>query len=90
MGVTVYGASLDDVKDMKAFADAQNLGFQLLSDTDGSAARKYGVLAEGASWTGRVTFVIDDEGVLRKIDEGVQVKTHGEDLLLMVEELMSE
>ncbi len=90
MGVDVYGASLDDVKDMKAFADAQKLQFQLLSDPDGSAARKYGVLAQGAKWTGRVTFVIDDAGVLRKIDKGVSVKTHGEDLLLMVEELMAE
>lgn len=90
MGVDVYGASLDDVKDLKAFADKQKLEFQLLSDPDGSAARKYGVLAEGASWTGRVTFVIDDAGVLRKIDNNVKVGSHGEDLLFMVEELMAE
>ena len=90
MGVSVYGASLDDVQDMRSFAEKQKLGFQLLSDPDGSAGRKYGVLKDGASWTGRVTFVIDDKGVLRKIDEGVNVRSHGEDLLLLVEELMAE
>ncbi len=90
MGVDVYGVSLDDVQDMKAFAEAQKLNFKLLSDPDGGVARKYGVLAKGARWAGRVTFLIDDEGVLRHVDDGVQVKSHGEDLLLKVEELMFE
>jgi len=88
MGVTVYGMSLDDVGDMAAFAEAQELNFLLVSDPDGSAARKYGVLGDGARWTGRVTFVIDDKGILRHVDREVSVKSHGEDLVLQVADLM--
>jgi len=89
-GVRVYGASLDDVKDMAAFVKKEKLNFQLLSDPDGSAARKFGVLAKDAKWTGRVTFVIDTDGVLRNVDDGVKVRSHGEDLVQLLEELMAE
>jgi len=34
--------------------------------------------------------VIDDRGVLRKIVDKVHVRSHGEDLAVMVEELMAE
>ena len=89
-GVKVYGASLDGVKDMAAFAKEEKLNFQLLSDPDGSASRRYGVLKTDAKWTSRVTFVIDAKGVLRKIDDGVKVRSHGPDLVAAVEELMGE
>ena len=59
----------------------------MLSDPDGSVARKYGVLDPGGKYALRVTFVIDDQGVLRKVVEQVDVKKHGEDLAILVEEL---
>ena len=85
----VYGVSLDDVKSIAAFAEAQELNFPLLSDPDGSVGKKYGVLPEGSQWTQRVTFVIDDEGVLRHVDRKVNVTQHGDDLLDLLEELQS-
>ncbi len=66
---------------------SQKLNFQLLSDPDGSAAKKFGVLPEGASWTSRTTFVIDNAGVLRAIDNKVKVDAHGEDLVELIREL---
>lgn len=80
LGVTVYGVSLDDVATQKAFHEAQELNFTLLSDPDGSAAKKLGALPEGARFARRVTIVIDDKGVIRKIDDSVDVTTHGADL----------
>lgn len=80
LGVTVYGISLDDVVSQKAFHDAQELNFALLSDPDGSVAKKFGVLPPGGRFTKRVTFVIDDQGVLRRIDDQVDVASHGADL----------
>lgn len=59
----------------------------MLSDPDGSAATKYGVLDPGGQYAQRVTFVIDDQGILRKVLEQVNVKTHGEDLAVLLEEL---
>ncbi len=83
----VYGASLDDVSSLAKFAQDQELAFPLLSDPDGSAADKYGV--RRGRFTRRVTFVIDPKGVLRLIDESVDVSTHGSDLAEKIYELQS-
>lgn len=84
LGVHVFGASLDDVQDLAKFAEDQQLDFGLLSDPDGSLARKYDVLPKDGGYTNRVTFVIDGKGVLRHVDEGVQVSTHGADLAKLI------
>ena len=85
----VYGLSTDDVKSQAQFAKQQELNFKLLSDPDGSMARKYDILWRDA-YTKRVTFVIDPQGVLRAIDDGVQVTQHGQDLVTLLEELQAE
>lgn len=83
-----YGLSMDDVKSQARFVKEQKLNFQLLSDPDGSMARKYDVLWRGA-YTKRVTFVIDPKGVLRAIDDGVKVQSHGADLVALLERLQA-
>ena len=75
------------MKELAQFAEKQKLPFALLSDPDGSVATKYGVLDPAGKHAQRVTFVIDDQGVLRKVLDKVEVKTHGEDLAVLVEEL---
>ena len=35
----------------------------------------------------RVTFVLDDKGVVRHVDQAVKVDTHGADLLTLLEDL---
>jgi peroxiredoxin Q/BCP len=89
LGVDVYGVSLDDVQDQAKFAKEQNLAFKLLSDPDGSIATKYAVLAGERPYPKRVTFVIDPAGVLRAIDEKVQVESHGADLAALVRKLQA-
>ena len=83
--MSVYGISLDDVASQRAFHDAQELNFPLLSDPDGSVAAKYAVLPPGGRFTRRVTFVIDPAGVLRKIDDKVDVSAHGDQLAAWIE-----
>ena len=83
----MFGISLDSVADQKRFHEEQELNFGLLSDPDGSAAKKYGVLPEGGRWTKCVTFIIDPKGVLRAIDDEVRVESHGNDLVERVEGL---
>ena len=87
LGVQVFGLSLDDVADQAKFVKDQELTFPLLSDPDGSVAKKYGVLAKGSNYPSRVTFIIDPEGVLRQIDENVNVRGHGMDLAEMIVQL---
>lgn len=86
-GVKVYGISLDDVVSQKQFHTQQSLTYPLLSDPDGSVARRFQVLPEGKAYASRVTFVVDPAGVLRHLDRGVQVATHGADLVAVVKKL---
>ena len=88
LDTVVYGISLDDVETQGKFAKAQKLNFKLISDPDGSGADKYGV--RRGRYTRRVTFVIDEEGVLREIDESVDVSSHGSDLASLIAELQEE
>ncbi|MFT5291983.1 MAG: peroxiredoxin Q/BCP [Planctomycetota bacterium] len=79
MGVKVYGISTDDVASLAKFHKDQGLNFPLLSDPDGSVARKYGVLSK-RGYANRITFVIDERGVIIMTDESVDVSQHGSDL----------
>jgi peroxiredoxin Q/BCP len=90
VGASVHGISLDSVQELAQFAEQQKLTFPLLSDPDGSAAAKYGVLDPGVQYTKRVTFVIDDQGILRKAIEQVDVRQHGPDLAALIDELRGQ
>ena len=90
IGVDLYGISLDSVQEQAQFVEKQHLNFPLLSDPDGSVAAKYGVLEPGAQYTRRVTFVIDDQGVLRHVIDKVDVSKHGEDLAVLIDELKAK
>ena len=90
IGVAVAGISLDDVKSQKSFHEAQKLNFPLLSDPDGSVAAKYGAMMADKPYTARVTFVIDDKGVLRHVDGKVNVASHGADLAGVVRGLRGQ
>jgi peroxiredoxin len=65
----VLAISVDSFFTQKAFKDAQNLNFKLLSDFNKEASKTYGVLnndffgMKGVS--NRAAFVVDKEGILR-------------------------
>lgn len=82
----VFGISLDDVRAQAAFHAAQELNFPLLSDPDGSVAAKYGVLPPGGRFTQRKTFLIDRAGILRHVDDKVDVSKHGAALVAWIRE----
>jgi len=69
------------------FVKQQSLNFPLLSDPDGSAAGRLGAMMKDKPYAARVTFVIDDKGILRHVDTGVKVDSHGKDLVEVVRRL---
>jgi thioredoxin-dependent peroxiredoxin len=79
--------SLDDVASQAKFVEQQSLGFPLLSDTDGSAAGRLGVLMADKPYTNRITLVVDDKGIVRLVDTGVKVESHGKDLVEAIRKL---
>ena len=66
-GAEVIGISSDDIASHQAFAANHKLPFILLSDKDKSVAAKYGVGKSLGVLPGRVTFVIDKQGIIRLI-----------------------
>lgn len=62
--VNLVGISTDPPGKHRRFREQYGLTFDLLSDVDGEARQAYGV--EGLLGTQRVTFVIDEEGTIRR------------------------
>jgi len=83
----VFMVSLDEPDKNRAFAESLGTTQTLLSDESGDSARAYGVSALGGMYAQRRTFYIDREGVLRHIDEDVNVATAGQDIVAQLEAL---
>lgn len=67
LGAEVLGVSSDTVSSHQEFATSYSLPFKLLSDEDGKVRSLYGVPATLGILPGRVTYVIDQQGVVRHI-----------------------
>jgi peroxiredoxin Q/BCP len=64
-GAAVVGISSDSSESHRRFAKRHRLPFTLLADRGGAVRKRYGVPATLGLLPGRVTFVIDAEGVVR-------------------------
>ena len=86
-GIRVLGASTDDERSHRKFAAKYSLPFTLLADTGHEVADSYGVYGEkqfmGRKYMGvqRKTFLIDEEGRVRKIFDKVKVEEHADEVL---------
>lgn len=86
-GFEVIGVSPDDEASHRHFENKFSLPFILLSDPDHIIMEKYGVWAEkqmfGNRFMGvkRNTFVIDEEGIIRKIILRPKTTHHAEEIM---------
>ncbi len=87
LGVQVLGVSLDDLESHSKFRTKYDLNFPLLSDTDQSVSRQYGVYkmknVYGRDFMGieRSTFVIDKSGKVKKAFRRVKVDGHVDEVI---------
>jgi peroxiredoxin len=67
LGARVLAVSCDAIFTLRAYADTEGIGFDLLSDhwPHGAIAREYGVFDEEAGCARRGTFVLDSAGLIR-------------------------
>ena len=63
-GAEVIGISADSVQSHKNFSEKYNLPFNLLSDSENKVRKLFGVAKTLGIIPGRVTFVIDENGVV--------------------------
>ncbi len=66
-GAEVIGVSSDSTESHGRFAAKHRLPFTLLSDQGGQVRARYGVPATLGLLPGRVTFVIDQDGIVRHV-----------------------
>lgn len=66
-GAEVIGVSDDSIESHQKFAAKHNLPFTLLSDTGNKIRQSYGVPATLWILPGRVTYVIDKNGIIQHI-----------------------
>jgi len=89
-GAEVIGISSDSVDSHTRFAGKHNLPFVLLSDKGGTVRKLYRVPSTLGLLPGRVTYVIDREGVVRHVFASLMnVDRHVQDALATVRELQS-
>jgi len=66
-GAAVLGVSSDSSESHRKFAERHRLPFTLLADRGGKVRKLYGVPATLGLLPGRVSFVIDGQGVVRHV-----------------------
>jgi len=66
----ILGLSVDSVPANREFAKQLEITFPLLSDFKRTVVKDYGVFNEEQGFGNRATFLIDKQGIIRKIDEG--------------------
>src|SRR5438034_6891117 len=66
-GTVVIGVSGDSLERHRAFAEQRKLPYLLVSDADGAIRKAFGVPKTLGILPGRVTYVIDKQGVIRHI-----------------------
>ena len=87
MGITVIGVSPNDEASHQKFREKFSLPFSLLADTGHKIIEKYGVWGEknlyGRKYMGlhRTTFLIDEDGIIKKIFLKPKNKMHAEEIV---------
>ena len=86
-GYEVLGVSTDNEKSHQKFIAKEKLPFSLLADTDKSLHNKYGTWIEKSMYgrkymgTARVTFIINENGIIEEIIGKVDTKNHTDQIL---------
>ncbi|MEN6631180.1 MAG: peroxiredoxin [Candidatus Polarisedimenticolia bacterium] len=93
LGAVVYGVSRDGVESHRKFAAKYKLSFPLLADEGGKVHELYGcfkpksLYGKTALGVDRSTFLIDKDGVVRRVWRGVDVSKHAAEVRAALEEL---
>jgi peroxiredoxin Q/BCP len=85
----ILGVSVQDEKSHKEFCAKEGLNFKLLADTQKEVSKSYdSIINLGiAKLSSRHTFLIDPQGVIRKIWLNVDVTKHSTDVLATLDDL---
>jgi thioredoxin-dependent peroxiredoxin len=85
----LFLASVQDEHSHKEFCAKEGLHFKLLADTGKAVSRQYDSLINVgiAKFSARHTFLIDPNGIIRRVWTDVNVRIHSEEVLAALDEL---
>ena len=89
----ILGVSADSPERHQKFIEKYKIPFELIADESKKISEKYGVWQEkklyGKTFMGivRSTFVIDKNGILKKIFQKVKVKGHVDEVLKILKKI---
>jgi peroxiredoxin Q/BCP len=67
MGAEVIGISSDPPESHRKFSEKNDIPYKLYTDTDGAVREAFGVPRTLGVIPGRVTYVVDEDGIVRNI-----------------------
>ena len=80
-GILVFGVSLDNEKDNKAFAEKFSFSYPLLCDVNKDIALAYhAIKSADDQHAARISYVIGEDGKILESIESVDTKNHSNDL----------
>ena len=86
-GYILFGISSDSAQSHQNFVQKQQLPFKLIADVDKSIHIQYGTWVEKSMYgrkfmgTARITFIIDEKGIISKVIQKVDTKNHSQQIL---------
>jgi len=85
----ILGVSVQDEKTHQEFCAKESLTFKLLADTNKQVSGQYGSIMNlgVAKLSARHTFLIDPQGVVRKVWLDVDVQKHSGEVLVAIDGL---
>ena len=90
-GAEVAGISSDSVDSHQGFASKHRLPFILLSDERGEVRKRYGVKSSFGILPGRVTYVIDQDGIVRHVfSSQLDAQRHVPEALATLDQIRSQ
>ncbi|MEM0008578.1 MAG: peroxiredoxin [Thermofilum sp.] len=72
LNAEVIGVSADKLSTQEKFAQKYNVSFPLVADPELNIIRAYGVLSDSGKSASRVTFIIDENGVIKAVIKGLK------------------
>jgi thioredoxin-dependent peroxiredoxin len=77
----ILGVSTDIPEENRLFKKEQSLPFPLLSDTRRDVCMAYGACSfASAYYANRITYIINEQGVIEKVYPHVDPKTHADEI----------
>ncbi len=92
-GAAILGVSTQDSASHQKFTAKYKLNFPLLADTDKSVGKAYGTIGGGGLMAAakaivgiadRVTFIIDEKGVITHVIDSPHTRNHAEEVLALL------